>query len=294
MIADAASGARRSLVISVLFIPAGVAQAGVVQAGAAKAEDAREIVTRSVNADNRNERLRRNYTYKVLNETRELDSSGNVTAAHRKLEEVLYIGGRTYLRTLEQDGKPLGSKDEAREQAKLDRAAHDASRLSQTEKLARENQEQRERARRRERLQYVPDAFSLRIAAEVNINGRDAWQIEARPRLDYKGPYASLLRNMEGTLWIDKTDYQWVKVEADTLNTISLGLFLARIGKGTRISFENTRVNNEIWAPKRVTLKASARLALLRKLNAEQEVTFSEYRKFQSDSRLVPAAEAVN
>ena len=140
----------------------------------------------------------------------------------------------------------------------------------------------------------MPDAFSLRIAAEVNVNGREAWQIEARPRPDYKGPYASLLRNVEGTLWIDKTDYQWVKVEADTLNTISLGFFLARIGRGTRISFENTRVNNEIWVPQRVTLKASARLALLRKLNAEQEVTFSEYRKFQSDSRLVPAAEAVN
>jgi hypothetical protein len=139
----------------------------------------------------------------------------------------------------------------------------------------------------RERLRYVPDGFDFTLEGESSINGREAWQIRVRPRRDYKGPYAFLYRNMEGMLWIDRQDYQWVKVEADVLNTISLGWFLARIEKGTRLSFERSKVNGELWAATRVELRASARLALMKKVNAEQEVTFSDYRKFATDSRMV-------
>ncbi len=46
-------------------------------------------------------------------------------------------------------------------------------------------------------------------------------------------------------------------------------------------------MNDELWAAKHISLKASARLALLKRLDAEQELTFSDYRKFQSDSRIV-------
>jgi hypothetical protein len=42
-----------------------------------------------------------------------------------------------------------------------------------------------------------------------------------------------------------------------------------------------------VWAPKRVSLKASARLLMLRKVNVEQDLTFSDYRKFQTDSRII-------
>jgi hypothetical protein len=71
------------------------------------------------------------------------------------------------------------------------------------------------------------------------------------------------------------------------LKPFSLGWLLARVGEGTHLSYELTRVNDELWVPKEVALKASARLVLLRKVNVEQEITFGEYRKFQSDSRIV-------
>ena len=52
------------------------------------------------------------------------------------------------------------------------------------------------------------------------------------------------------------------------------------------------RVNDELWVPKDISLKASARLALLKKLNVEQTLTFSDYRKFQTDSRVVSTGDA--
>ena len=256
-------------------------------AGQAGGEDAREIVRRSVGQDLRNENIAKNYTYKALNQIRELDSSGKVKAEHSTLEEVLYVGGKDYFHPVEKDGKPLPAGEAKKEEAKLDRAVKEASAMPEPERAKREEERVARRVKDRERLRYLPDAFDFTLEGESSVDGREAWQILARPRLDYKGPYAFLYRNMEGTLWIDREDYQWVKVEADVLNTISLGWFLARIEKGTRISFERSKVNGELWATTHVEVRASARLAVLKKVNAEQEITFSDYRKFATDSRMV-------
>jgi len=250
-------------------------------------QDAREIVRRSVGQDLRNESIAKNYTYKALNQIRELDSSGRVKATHSTLEEVLYVGGKDYFHLVEKDGKALPAGEAKKEDAKLDRAVKEASAMPEAERAKQEAERVARRVKDRERMRYLPDAFDFTLEGENSVNGREAWQIRARPRRDYKGPYAFLYRNMEGTLWIDRQDYQWVKVEADVLNTISLGWFLARIEKGTRISFERSKVNGELWATTHVELRASARLAVLKKVNAEQEITFSDYRKFATDSRMV-------
>jgi hypothetical protein len=52
---------------------------------------------------------------------------------------------------------------------------------------------------------------------------------------------------------------------------------------------EQARVNQEVWLPKSVTIRASARLMLIKGLRREVIVTFSDYKKFQVDSRVVSA-----
>jgi hypothetical protein len=63
---------------------------------------------------------------------------------------------------------------------------------------------------------------------------------------------------------------------------------VARIAKGTRISVERMRVNDEVWAPKLVSMRGSARIALVKSLNEEQETTYSDYKRFRTDSRILP------
>ena len=62
--------------------------------------------------------------------------------------------------------------------------------------------------------------------------------------------------DLRGKIWIDQKNYGWVKVEAEAIDTISWGFFVLRIHKGSRIAFEQTRVNDEIWLPKRVAVNA--------------------------------------
>ena len=257
--------------------------------GICSGEDARSLVARAVAADDHSDRLARDYTYKVRDEIRELDAAGAEKSVHSTMDEVLYIGGRRYFRPLEKDGKPIPAAEEHREQAKLDRAVAEASRLTETERNKRIGNEERDRAKRRAQFNDIPDAYDFKLVGETVINGRGAYEIQATPRAGYHGALRSVLRNLEGTLWIDKTDFIWVKFEAEVLKPFSLGWFLARVGEGTHLSYEMMRVNDELWVPKDISLKASARLGLLKKVNVDQEVIFSDYRKFQTDSRIVPA-----
>jgi hypothetical protein len=255
------------------------------------AQDARSLVVRAVAADDHSDRLARDYTYKVHDEIHELNAAGGVNSVHSTLDEVLYIGGKQYFRPLEKDGKPIPEAEARREQAKLDRAAAEASRMSEAERTKRLDNEERDRAKRRAEFKDIPDAYDFKLLGESVIDGREAYELSATPRAAYHGKLQGVLHSLEGTLWIDKKDFIWVRFEAEVLKPFSLGWFLARIAAGTHLTYEMMRVNDELWVPKDVSLKASARFALLKKVNVEQQVTFSEYRKFQTDSRVVSAEE---
>jgi hypothetical protein len=110
--------------------------------------------------------------------------------------------------------------------------------------------------------------------------------IEAVPRQGYqpKTRTANVLVHLQGKLWVDKQDYHLVSAEVEVVDTISVGLFLVRLAKGSRAAFEQTRVNHEVWLPRRVQVFVSARLGLLKVLNIEQEVTYSKCRVFETGS----------
>jgi hypothetical protein len=237
---------------------------------AARAQDAAEIIRRAVDQYSHNEETLKNYTYKALTVVHDLDGRGKVKATHKTLAEIMYIDGRRWTRTLAIDDKPLPESEQKRGQ---------------------KEENIRQRASNNP-MKYVPLAYDLKIVGQPEVNGRPTWQIRATPRKDYKGPHANVFRNVEGTLWVDKRDGAWVRFEADTSDTISFGLFLARVAKGTRISVERMRVNDEVWAPRVLSLKGSARIALVKSMNEEQESTYSDYKRYRTDAHIVESGEA--
>jgi hypothetical protein len=242
----------------------------LTSASAGQAQDAAEIIRKAVDQYSRNEETLKNYTYKALTVVRDLDGKGKVKATHKTLAEIMYIDGRRWTRTLAVDDKPLPEAEQKRGQ---------------------KEENIRQRASNNP-MKYVPLAYDLKIVGQPDVNGRSTWQIRATPKNDYKGPHANVFRHVEGTLWVDKQDGAWVRFEADTNDTISFGWFVARVAKGTRISVERMRVNDEVWAPRVLSLKGSARIALVKAMNEEQESTYSDYKKYRTDGRIVESGEA--
>ncbi len=184
----------------------------------------------------------------------------------------------------------MSEKDEKKEKEKLDKFIAKHQNESAKEKQKRLAKQEKDRQEERAFAADIVNAYDFRLAGEEQVDGRDVYVIEANPRKDFHPtqPHADVLPKLRGKLWIDKKDYDWVKIEAESIDTISWGLFLARIHKGSRFTFEQTRVNDEIWLPRRVSINASARLALLISGAFDFESTFSKYKKFVASGRVLP------
>jgi hypothetical protein len=74
----------------------------------------------------------------------------------------------------------------------------------------------------------------------------------------------------------------------ETIETISFGLFLARLSPGAKLVLEQTRIDDELWLPKREYMVGKGRIALLKRIAEDDDITWTDYKKFSVDSRIVP------
>lgn len=265
---------------------------GVVTAGP-RADDPREIVRKSVELDQVNWMRMKDYTWIARSVERRLDSRGNAKSEQKEAWETIILDGRPYRRMVEKNGRPLPPAEQRKEQEKLDRRVAKLERETPRERQRRLDEYEKQRRRERRFLREIPEAFDLRLESGARIGGRDVWVISGTPRNGYKPKDrdAKALLKIRGRIWIDKANYQWVRLEAETTDTISFGLFLARLSPGAKLVFEQAQVNDEVWLPKRMYVKGAGRLGLVVRVALEQEITWSNYRKFQVDSRIVSGGE---
>jgi hypothetical protein len=253
------------------------------------AHDAAEIVRRSVERDWTDFESQKNYTYQQHLEFHTYGKDGKVNRTESETEEILILGGRPYQRLIAKDGHPLPEKEARKEQEKLDKEA--AKRQRESESDRRRYDKEREQERRY--IRDIPEAFTFQLLGEEHVSGQPSWEIGFTPKPGYKPRdfRTKIITKIRGKIWIEQATYHWVKVDAEALDTISFGLGLLRIAPGGSFHFEQTRVNDEIWLPSRVLIRADARLALVKKLRAGLDITYREYKKFQSDSRIVEVKE---
>jgi hypothetical protein len=255
--------------------------------------DPLEIIRRSVEKDRLNFERANDYSYVQHSEQRLLDKEGRASKVESRTYDVIVIDGEPYEKLVAKDGKPLSESEARKEQEKLDRELARRRSEKPGERSRRLSEQEKRRREGREFAREIPEAFTFRLAGQETLEGRPVWVIEAEPKPGYKGKAkrADLLSRFRGKLWIDQADYQWVRVEAETIAPVRFGWILAKLDPGARMTFEQRRVNEEVWLPSRAQMQLAARLALVRKLRAEVEVVWRDYRKFRTDSRITDVSE---
>jgi hypothetical protein len=257
------------------------------------AEDAREIVRRAVELDSANSKLARNYTFLQRQDVRELDSAGKVKSEKLETWDITLLEGSPYRRLVARNDHPIPADEQRLEEEKLRRSMEDRHQETITDRERRLDEWNKRQARQRDPVKELPDAFDFTLTGEEVLEGRPVYAIVATPKPGYraKSAWAAFFPKVKLRLWIDRSDYQGARIEMEVLDTISLGGFLLRVSKGSRLLIEQTRINDEVWLPKKVSLHATARILLVKGLNREVDVTFSDYKKFQAESRVVAVGE---
>ena len=257
------------------------------------AQDAREIVRRSLEHDQKNLEAARNYTYLERQLERQFDGSGKLKQQNLRTWDVTLQEGSPYRRLVARNDQPLNAEEQKFEQEKLEHNIEDRRKETKEQRERRIADWERRRRRQREPLKELVDALDFRISGQESLNGGEAWVIDATPHPGYKpkSTAGAILLKMKARLWIDQHDYEWIRMEAETLDTVTFGAFLIRIAKGAHIVMEQTRVNDEVWLPKRIALEGSARLFLVKGMHTQLDFTYSQYRKFSTDSRVISVGE---
>lgn len=258
-----------------------------------RAREAQEIIRKSVENDQLNTDRAKDYTYVQRSVTRELDQHGRPVKTRITTYDIVRLGGRPFRKLIAEDDRPLTGEKARKEQERFDREVAKRGQESEKERQKRQMEEERGRVESRRFAREIPEAFTFQMRGEEQVDGLALWVIEAEPKPGYRGKVKNweMLTKFRGRLWIAQADYQWVKVEAETVQPVSFGWVLAKLEKGARLTFEQRRVNAEVWLPVRATTKIAARVALFKKYRAEMDVEWREYRKFQAESRVVGVSE---
>jgi hypothetical protein len=82
-----------------------------------------------------------------------------------------------------------------------------------------------------------------------------------------------------------------MKMEAEVIGTISVGLFQVRVAKGSRATLELTCISDGVWLPDRLQVFTSARAGLVQILRIEQRVHYTRYNSVPEVAQTIYPAE---
>jgi hypothetical protein len=234
--------------------------------------DARQIVGQSVATTERSWDARDHYTYMERNEDRRLDSLGHVKSENIDVTRMILVNGARFEQLVEHNGQLVSAKEQRESDEDLDKLKHETL----AEQTARLHKDLENRSFLREML----EAFDFHLIGEEVVDGRPAYVLQATAHPGYQahGRYGKMLTKVEGKLWIDKQDFGWIKVDGQVTQSFTMGLFVARVQRGSHIILEETCVGEGVWMPRRLEVRASARIFFLKSLDIERVLTYSDYR----------------
>jgi hypothetical protein len=231
------------------------------------------------------------YTYLERQTKIRLSKFGTLTTGPVQVFEV-YPGVEpddTYRRLIEVDGKRRDpaelEKDDRRRQKHV---------LDELDRRRREDAGEREQRLQREAKEHHQDdetlddlmrVYRFTLVERQMLDGHSVIVIDFVPRPDAapKTDDGKDMTKVKGRAWISEDDYQIVRVSIEVLKDVSVGWFLGRLYAGTTASYERRKVNNEIWLPSRIRIKASGR-AFVRKFHIDTVTEYSDYRKFSVET----------
>ena len=230
------------------------------------------------------DKIRENYTFRAVQTTRQLDSSGHTKKVETEEHEVFFVNSEQVEKLVRKDGKDLTPEQARKEQDRVNKEVLKISKPGYT------NPDKDEITVSR-LLQIV--AFSR--PRRVRLNGRDtiAFDFAGDPHAKTHGRGEEALKKVSGTIWIDEADREVSRMNATLDENYHVGFgLLASVGKGSNVVFDQGLIRNEAWLPTAIALHLQARAFLVAGFRAEIDIRFDQYKKFQTDAVQQPGATA--
>jgi hypothetical protein len=240
-----------------------------------------------------NER-QRSYIYMETQRRMKLDGAGKTRSESVKVVESyppLPGEGERWERVLEEDGRHKTEAELARQDAERRKTAEAvAKRLSSPTASDRAKATRAYEQDRREALARINDifiAYDITMAGRERLDGHDtiALTLEPKPNARPATREGKWMQYFRCRAWISETDHELVKLNVEAIRDANIGFgMLARMNKGTVMTFTRRFVNGEVWLPARADYTIKARVLMLKRYLQGGTIEFSNYRRFTVDT----------
>jgi hypothetical protein len=240
-----------------------------------------------------NERQRA-YIYVETQRERKLDGKGGVRSEKVKVVESyppLPGEGERWERVLEEDGRRKTEAELARQDEERRKAAETlAKRLTSQTPGDRAKATRAYQRSRKEALDRIDDIFvvyDITMAGRERIDGHDTIALTLEPKRNSRPTTreGKWMRYFRCRAWISESDHELVKLDVEAIRSANIGFgMVARMNKGTVMTFTRRFVNGEVWLPARADYTIKARVLMLKRYLQGGTIEFSNYRKFTVDT----------
>jgi hypothetical protein len=235
--------------------------------------------------------MRERYTCRLVQIERKHDGDGRIKDTETRVYEVTPIGNEFVERLMSVNGKELTAAEREKEDKRVQKEVEDI--IKRREKKDQKDEQARAKGEKEKEDDGVEIKDILRISEITSIRreifrGHEVIAFDFEPRKGFKPKNRDedLANKLAGTIWVDEAAQQVARLEARLTDSYKIaGGMLASIGASTAITFEQEKIDDEVWLPSAMEANLSARVLLLAKFNRSVERRYTDYKKYQIDSK---------
>jgi hypothetical protein len=230
------------------------------------------------------DRIRENYAGTKIDEETDFEG-GKAKEPDVRESTFFYLNGTEVSTLVKINGKPLSEEAQRKENARV------LKQIDELEKSANQkegkDQKDKQAGKAADDEDISIDTF-LRACQFVNprrerFRGQDVLVFDFEPNPEFKARHLmeKIVQKLGGVIWIDEKALDVVRLDAFFVNDLKFaGGMLADLQKGTRVMFEQTYVNNEVWLPTYQEVHLDVRFLLVKGIKVDGTTRYFDYQKF--------------
>jgi hypothetical protein len=262
---------------AVLLVSPGVA--GGRLAAEAPLPNIRELMHQVQEHQKQLDKIRENYTYTSYQVVEDIDANAQVKKTESSEYEDFFVNGHVIERKIKSKDQPLNAHDQQKETERVTKLVEKAENTPRDKPLEGPTIS----------VSRLLDIMDVRNERRELYRGDPTIVFDFVGRKDAKthGMAEDASKKLEGTIWINEADRQVAHIEVRfNDNFRMIGGILATVQKGSHFSFDQARVNGEIWLPTGAEGTVQARLLLFKNLRQHFRERVYDYQRFKVETQV--------
>ncbi len=232
------------------------------------------------------ESVQENYTFHETQVSHELNKNGTVKKTESVEFEIFFVNTHEIRRLIQKDGKDLDPDQQKKVQDQV---------MKEIDKAQQTPPGQTPQGDQGISVTHILAMAKLSAPRREMLDGRStiAFDFTGDPHAKAHNVAEEAALRTSGTFWIDEKDRQVRRLVAQLDSNVHAGFGLFSLGKGSRLTFDQKLINNELWLPTGATVNLVAHAIGVIGFRANIDVTDNDYKKFHAEAKQQAGATVV-